>query len=107
MDTFDNPQFDSASSYGNIGVVDDTSLVCTTDADTSRQSPQVPIEHLEHLTFIDDSTDNRVEYTGVIDGETPPTSRGSTEQALDEDFGGALDELLNDSQVGLPPHACR
>ena len=107
MDTFDNFQFDSASSYGGVGVVDDTSSVYTTDADASSQSSRVPIESLGGLSLIDDDADDRVEYTGVIDHEPPLAHRGPIEHAFDEDFDGVLDELPDDSQVELPPHACR
>ena len=107
MDTFDNFQFDSASSYGGIGIVDDTSSVYTTDADASSQSSRVPIESLEGLSLIDDSTNDRVEYADVIDEQPPLAGRGPMEHAFDEDFDGVLDELPDDSQVELPPHACR
>ena len=107
MDTFDNFQFDSASSYGGIGIVDDTSSVYTTDADTSSQSSRVPIESLGALSSVDDSTSDHAEYTGVIDHEPPLARRSPVEQGFDEDFDGVLDELPDDSQVELPPHACR
>ena len=107
MDTFDNFQFDSASSYGGIGIVDDTSSVYTTDADASSQSSRVPIESLENLSLIDDSTSDRVMYTGVISEQPPLAGRGPMEHAFDEDFDGVLDELPDDGQVELPPHACR
>ena len=107
MDTFDNFQFDSASSYGGIGVVDDTSSVYTTDADASSQSSRVPIESLENLSLIDNNTDDHVLYTRVIDEQPSPTGRGPMEHAFDEDFDGVLDELPDDGQVELPPHACR
>ena len=47
MDTFENFQYDSASSYGGIGVVDDTSSVYT--ANTASQS-SVPVD-LEGLSI--------------------------------------------------------
>ena len=106
MDTFDNFQFDSASSYGGIGIVDDTSSVYTTDADASSQSTRVPIESLENLS-LDDNASDRVLYTGVIDEQPPLTGRGSMEHPFDEDLDHVLDELPGDSQVELPPHACR
>jgi len=107
MDTFDNFQFDSASSYGGIGVVDDTSSVYTADADASSQSSRVPIESLENLSLIDDNASDRVMYTGVMDEQPPLAGRGPMEHAFDEDFDGVLDELPDDGQVELPPHACR
>lgn len=107
MDTFDNFQFDSASSYGGIGVVDDTSSVYTADADAGNQPSRVPIESLENLSLIDDNTSDRVMYTGIMDEQPPLASRGPMEHAFDEDFDGVLDELPDDGQVELPPHACR
>lgn len=107
MDTFDNFQFDSASSYGGMGVVDDTSSVYTTDADASNQSSRVPIESLDNLSLVDDNTSDRVEYFGVIDEQPPLAIQGPMEHAFDEDFDGVLDELPDDGQVELPPHACR
>ena len=99
MDTFDHFQFDSASSYGGIGHFDDTSSIYATDADA--------IESLENLSLIDNNTDDYVWYTGVIDEQPSPTGRGPMKHAFDEDFGGVLDELPDDGQVELPPHACR
>ena len=106
MDSFDNFQFDSASSYGGIGIVDDTSSVYTTDADASSQSSRVPIESLENLS-LDDNASDRVVYTGVIEEKPPLVGRGPMEHAFDEDFDNGLDELPDDDQVDLPPHACR
>ena len=87
--------------------MDDTSSVYTTGADSSSQSSQVPTEPLENLSLIDDNANDRVEYTGVIEEGPPPTCRGPMEHAFDEDFDGALNELPDDGQVKLPPHACR
>jgi regulator of nonsense transcripts 1 len=106
MDTFDNFQFDSVSSYGGIGVVDDTSSVYTTDADASSQSSRVPIESLENLS-LDDNASDQVLYPGVIEEKVPLVGRGPIEHAFDEDLDNVLDELPDDSQVELPPHACR
>lgn len=107
MDSFDNFQFDSASSYGGIGIVDDTSSVYTTDADASSQSSRVPIESLGGLSLIDDNASDRAMYTGIIDEQPALTGRGPMEHAFDEDFDGVLDESPDDGQVELPPHACR
>ena len=107
MDSFDNFQFDSASSYGGIGIVDDTSSVYTTDADTSTHSSRVPIESLENLSLIDDGTSDRVHHFGVIEERPALTGRGPMDHAFDEDFDNVLDELPDDAQVELPPHACR
>ena len=96
MDSFENFQYDSASSYGGgIGIVDDTSSVYT--ANTSSQT--VPVD-LESLSITDDRSvvaePNGVNENGYAHG----TSRTGT----DDDF---LDDLKDEGQVDLPPHACR
>ena len=99
MDTFENFQYDSASSYGGMGVVDDTSSVYT--ANTTSAS-RVPVD-LESLSITDDrsftSSPNGHSHAG--DGQNPNRS------AIDEDFDAVLDDLKDEGQVDLPPHACR
>ena len=99
MDTFENFQYDSASSYGGMGVVDDTSSVYT--ANTTSAS-RVPVD-LESLSITDDrsftSSPNGHSHAG--DGQNPSRS------AIDEDFDAVLDDLKDEGQVDLPPHACR
>ena len=107
MDTFDHFQFDSASSYGGNGHVDDTSSIYATDADASSQSSWIPIESLENLSLIDNNANDRVLYARVIYEQPSPTDRGPMEHASNEVFDGVLDELPDDGQVELPPHACR
>ncbi len=93
MDSFDNFQYDSASSYGGIGIVDDTSSVYT-----SATQSNVPVD-IERLSVLDDpvhpssSTDNDLELQ-------------STNGSITEDFDAVLDDLKEESQVDLPPHAC-
>ena len=99
MDTFENFQYDSASSYGGIGVVDDTSSVYT--ANTTSQS-RVAVD-LESLSITDDRS-----FTSSPNGHSHNShgqkgSRGT----LDEDFDAVLDDLKDEGQVDLPPHACR
>ena len=49
MDTFENFQYDSASSYGGMGVVDDTSSVYTVNTSQSN----APLD-LDSLSITDD-----------------------------------------------------
>ena len=97
MDSFENFQNDSASSYGGMGIVDDTSSVYT--ATTSSQS-NIPVIDFDGLSIVDDRS--------TID--TPDEhghGRSSSRSGLDEDFDGVLDDLKDEGQVDLPPHACR
>ncbi|KAH9005044.1 RNA helicase-domain-containing protein [Lactarius hatsudake] len=93
MDSFDNFQYDSASSYGGIGVVDDTSSIYT-----SGTQGHVPVD-IESLSILDDpahpssSADNDLELQ-------------SANGSIAEDFDAVLDDLKEESQVDLPPHAC-
>jgi regulator of nonsense transcripts 1 len=93
MDSFDNFQYDSTSSYGGIGVVDDTSSVYT-----SNTQGDVPVD-LENLSVLDDQT------------RTPPSAENdldlqSTNGSITEDFDAVLDDLKEEGQVDLPAHAC-
>ena len=99
MDSFDNFQYDSASSYGGMGIVDDTSSVYT--ANTSSHTPL----DLESLSIVDDRS-----HVGssASNGHTHALSQnGSVRLGVDEDFDAVLDDLKDDAQVDLPPHACR
>ena len=100
MDTFENFQYDSASSYGGMGVVDDTSSVYT--ANTTTSASRVPVD-LESLSITDDRsfTSSPNGHSHVEHRKTP--SRGT----IDEDFDAVLDDLKDEGQVDLPPHACR
>lgn len=100
MDTFENFQYDSASSYGGaMSVVDDTSSVYTVNTTTS----QSRVPDLENLSITDDRsfTSSPNGHSHGSHGKTP--SRAS----LDEDFDAVLDDLKDEGQVDLPPHACR
>lgn len=94
MDSFDNFQYDSASSYGGIGVVDDTSSVYT--ADTQDNSSSVDLSSLSISELTSDSAVNH-----------PHHSHNQPSANLDEDFDAVLDDLKDESAVDLPPHACR
>jgi regulator of nonsense transcripts 1 len=93
MDSFDNFQYDTASSYGGIGVVDDTSSIYTSDTQN-----HVPVD-IEGLSLLDDhvhppsSMDNDLELQ-------------STNGSIAEDFDAVLDDLKEEGQVDLPLHAC-
>lgn len=99
MDTFENFQYDSASSYGGMSVVDDTSSVYTVNTTTS----QSRVPDLENLSITDDRsvTSSPHGHSHGANGKAP--SRGS----IDEDFDAVLDDLKDEGQVDLPPHACR
>lgn len=99
MDTFENFQYDSASSYGGISVVDDTSSVYT--ANTTSQS-RVPVD-LENLSITDDRS-----FTSSPNGQSHNShGKKSSRGTIDEDFDAVLDDLKDEGQVNLPPHACR
>ena len=97
MDSFENFQNDSASSYGGMSIVYDTSSVYTGVITTSSS---IPVVDFDALSLVDDRS--------VI---TSPNERGhgrsSSRGGLDEDFDGVLDDLKDEGQVDLPPHACR
>ncbi|KAI0277721.1 ATP dependent helicase [Russula aff. rugulosa BPL654] len=93
MDSFDNFQYDSASSYGGIGVVDDTSSVYTANT-----QGDVPV-NLGSLSVLDDQTHTPSSAENDLDLQ-------STNGSIPEDFDAVLDDLKEESQVDLPPHAC-
>lgn len=79
--------FDSTSQYGSASLAEDTaSVVSGYTANTSRRQLADELESL------------------AIAEEPARRSRGT---AGEEDFEGVLDELKEDGQVDLPPHACR
>ena len=96
MDSFDNFQYDSASSYGGMGIVDDTSSVYTANTQDNASS-------------VDLSSLSLSEYNG---GSSAGNGHGHHHQnqprnIIDEDFDAVLDDLKDESAVDLPPHACR
>src|SRR5712672_1609022 len=93
MDSFDNFQYDSASSYGGIGVVDDTSSVYT-----SNTQGDIPVD-LERLLVLDDQAHTPSSAENDLDIQ-------STNGSITEDFDAVLDDLKEESQVDLPAHAC-
>ncbi len=99
MDSFENFQYDSASSYGGIGVVDDTSSIYTT---TTTSQSHLPVD-LESLSI----TDDRSVITSPNGHGHNGHSHTSSRSGIDEDFDAVLDDLKDEGQVDLPPHACR
>lgn len=96
MDSFDNFQYDSASSYGGgMGIVDDNSSVYT--ANTGG----------DNASSVDLSSLSISEYN-----QSHPVANGhahshSVRSGIDEDFDAVLDDLKDDGALDLPPHACR
>ncbi|KAF8077631.1 RNA helicase-domain-containing protein [Lyophyllum atratum] len=91
MDTFDNFQYDSASSYGGMGVVDDNSSVYTANTQDNASS-------------VDLSSLSVSDYQSVVENGHDHTH--PLRNALDEDFDAVLDDLKDEGAVDLPPHAC-
>ncbi|KAJ3745042.1 RNA helicase-domain-containing protein [Lentinula detonsa] len=94
MDSFDNFQYDSASSYGGMGIVDDTSSVYT--ANTQDNASSVDLSNLSlseshHGGHTNGNGHNHTNYVKI---------------GLDEDFDAVLDDLKDEGAVDLPPHAC-
>ncbi|KAF5373702.1 hypothetical protein D9758_000951 [Tetrapyrgos nigripes] len=91
MDSFDNFQYDSASSYGGMGIIDDTSSVYTSN--TQDGSSSVDLSSLsisDSTSYPPSGNNNHVARNGVIEDE----------------FDSVLDDLKDDGVVDLPPHAC-
>lgn len=98
MDSFDNFQYDSASSYGGgMGIVDDNSSVYT--ANTNNHT-SVDLESLS----ISDSLSQSAS-TNADESQNHYLQHGRA--GMDEDFDAVLDDLKDDGVVDLPPHACR
>lgn len=90
MDSFDNFQYDSASSYGGAhSVVDDNSSVYTATTNN-------PVD-LSGLSITDDRS--------VV--SSTDRNGHSSRSTIDEDFDAVLDDLKDEGSVDLPPHACR
>lgn len=95
MDSFDNFQYDSASSYGGLGVADDTSSVYTANTQDG--------------TSVDLSSLSLSEYNGPSGAHehTNHHQHPQVRNGLDEDFDAVLDDLKDEGVLDLPPHACR
>ncbi|KAF7986584.1 hypothetical protein HWV62_26348 [Athelia sp. TMB] len=97
MDSFDNFQYDSASSYGGgMGIVDDNSSVYT--ANTNSKTDTLDLENL--------SLADPLERLAVSNGNGHNHLHNHAIQGQEEDYEGVLDDLKDESVVDLPPHAC-
>ncbi|EEB91153.1 hypothetical protein MPER_10533, partial [Moniliophthora perniciosa FA553] len=95
MDSFDNFQYDTGSSYGGMSIVDDTSSVYTATTQDNGSSVD-----LSSLSISDDPPNGQAQGgTGQANGQVH-------RHELDEDFDAVLDDLKDEGQVDLPPHAC-
>ena len=104
MDSFDNFQYDTSSTYGGLPIVDDTSSVVSGFTTNTQGTGRLPTE-LESLSSLS--------ISGVPSGQQR-SSKGSEEgdviarsDAVDEELDGVLDDLKDENAVELPPHACR
>ncbi|ESK90181.1 atp-dependent helicase nam7 [Moniliophthora roreri MCA 2997] len=95
MDSFDNFQYDTGSSYGGMSIVDDTSSVYTATTQDNGSSVD-----LSSLSISDDSPNGQAQS-----GIGQPNGQVHRHE-LDEDFDAVLDDLKDEGQVDLPPHAC-
>lgn len=92
MESFENFQYDSSSSYGGMSIVDDTSSVYT-----ATTQERVPVD-LESLSISGGALTSNHAHVHI-----PLTVNPSVE----EDIDAVLDDLKDESQIDLPPHACR
>jgi regulator of nonsense transcripts 1 len=97
MDSFDNFQYESASSYGGIGIVDDNSSVYTANTQSHTSLD------LESLSISDYPTSDSIGANGHAHGGHHHAARNGVE----EDFDAVLDDLKDEGAVDLPSHACR
>lgn len=101
MDSFENFQYDTASSYGGMGsIVDDTSSVYTGVSNSQGHRPS-DLESLGSLSLSDRPASHTTGYAqfGHPGQHTHPVT--------EEDVEAVLDDLKDEGQVDLPPHACR
>ena len=97
---FANYQYDSASSYGGLPIVDDTSSVVSGFTTSTQNRPADDLESLVSL-----SLSERAPSGG---SSNPPEGQTLLQSAaVDEELDGVLDDLKDESAVELPPHACR
>ena len=99
MESFDNFQFESGSTYGGLPIVDDTSSIVsgyTGSIGDSRNNLPQDLESLSGLSFSSHAGDDHNNDQAI-----------AKVSAIEEDFDGVLDDLKDESAVELPPHACR
>jgi regulator of nonsense transcripts 1 len=99
MDSFDNFQYDSASSYGGLPIVDDTSSVVSGYTTTTQNRLPTDLESLSGLSLSGDTPYAGGNRSGNAD--LPVAMRAG---AIEEDL---LEDFKDESAVELPPHACR
>jgi regulator of nonsense transcripts 1 len=92
MESFENFQYDSASSYGGMSIVDDTSSVYTSTTAQER----VPVD-LESLSISGSAST----------GATHAHIHHAIDPSVEEDIDAVLDDLKEEREIDLPPHACR
>lgn len=101
MDSFENFQYDSASSYGGMGsIVDDTSSIYTGVSNSQGHLP-TDLESLQSLSLSDSLTPATSGYARL------DHHHHLMNPAVEEDVEAVLDDLKDEGQVDLPPHACR
>ncbi|KAF7799610.1 hypothetical protein EIP86_010848 [Pleurotus ostreatoroseus] len=96
MESFENYQYESGSTYGGMSIVDDTSSVYT--ANTTSQS-NLPVD-LESLSITDDRS-----ITASPTGNGSAQDHTASRVRIDDDFDAVLDDLKDEGHVDLPPHA--
>ncbi|KAF9557155.1 hypothetical protein CPC08DRAFT_66882 [Agrocybe pediades] len=103
MDSFDNFQYDSASSYGGLGVVDDNSSVYTANTQDNDNSSSVDLSSLSLSEYNGGEAASSAGsgHAHNHHHQQPPARHGA-----DEDFDAVLDDLKDESALDLPPHAC-
>ncbi|KAF9014134.1 ATP dependent helicase [Cyathus striatus] len=99
MDSFDNFQYDSASSYGGISAADDTSSVYTANTNDQDNASTVDLSSLSISEYNSTPPSNGLVHSHDLQNDKP-------RPPLDEDFDGVLDDLKDETAVDLPPHAC-
>jgi regulator of nonsense transcripts 1 len=90
---FENFQYDSASSYGGLSVVDDTSSVYTAGTAQEQELPAA-LDALDLGATAEERAHAHVQEQQAI-------------RRLEDELEGALDDLKDEGVVDLPPHACR
>jgi regulator of nonsense transcripts 1 len=100
MDSFDNFQYDSASSYGGMGVVDDNSSVYT--ANTQDNASSVDLSGLSLSEY-----NGGESSVGNGHAQHHHHTQAQPRNGIDEDFDAVLDDLKDEAAVDMPPHACR
>lgn len=102
MDSFENFQYESGSTYGGLPIVDDTSSIVSGFTNSNRLS-----EDLESLTLGLRMSGDPGSWVDNARKEIADEKAVARANAVDEELDGVLDDLKDESAVELPPHACR